>query len=44
MDTLVRIEGASEVVFTGFEFTETRATYLSQYEVPTVSVRVRASV
>ena len=34
LDSIVSIDGASEVTFSGFEFTETRATYLEQYEVP----------
>jgi hypothetical protein len=34
LDSVVRIEHATDVSFVGFEFTETRATYLSQYEVP----------
>jgi hypothetical protein len=34
LDSIVTIEGAADVSFAGFEFTETRATYLSQYEVP----------
>ena len=31
---IFRLEGASDVAFTGLTFTETRATYLEQYEVP----------
>jgi len=33
-DSIVSIDGASDVSFIGFDFTETRATFLSQYEVP----------
>ena len=33
LDSIVAIDGAHEVSFIGFDFTETRATYLSQYEV-----------
>ena len=34
LDTIVSVKGASDVSFVGFDFTETRSTYLSQYEVP----------
>ena len=34
LDSIVSIDGASDVTFSGFTFTETRATYLEQYEVP----------
>jgi hypothetical protein len=34
LSSLVRVEGASNVTFLGLGFTETRATYLEQYEVP----------
>ena len=34
LDTIVSVKGASDVSFVGFTFTETRSTYLSQYEVP----------
>ena len=34
LSAIVRVEGASRVVFRGFTFTETRATFLEQYEVP----------
>merc|ERR1712066_70220 len=34
LDSIVTMDGATNVSFVGFDFTETRATYLSQYEVP----------
>eukprot|EP00928_Gymnodinium_smaydae_P026730 TRINITY_DN20901_c0_g1_i1.p1 TRINITY_DN20901_c0_g1~~TRINITY_DN20901_c0_g1_i1.p1 ORF type:complete len:912 (+),score=66.56 TRINITY_DN20901_c0_g1_i1:74-2809(+) len=34
LDSIVAIDGAVGVSFSGFAFTETRATFLSQYEVP----------
>ena len=34
LSALVRIEGAKNVSFSGITFTETRATFLEQYEVP----------
>eukprot|EP00038_Savillea_parva_P031470 m.86905 g.86905 ORF g.86905 m.86905 type:complete len:585 (-) comp9682_c0_seq2:137-1891(-) len=34
LSAIVRIEGATDVTFSGFVITETRATYLDQYEVP----------
>eukprot|EP00658_Telonema_sp_P-2_P062380 TRINITY_DN51040_c0_g1_i2.p1 TRINITY_DN51040_c0_g1~~TRINITY_DN51040_c0_g1_i2.p1 ORF type:complete len:398 (-),score=92.79 TRINITY_DN51040_c0_g1_i2:286-1479(-) len=34
LSAIVRVEGGSGVVFDGLVFTETRATYLDQYEVP----------
>eukprot|EP00729_Bicosta_minor_P002862 gene2862-15982_t len=34
LSTVVHIEGAENVSFTGITFTETRATYLDQYEAP----------
>ena len=35
LDTIVSVTGgASNITFTGFSFTETRATYFEQYEVP----------
>ena len=34
LDTILDIDGASDVSFSGFDLTETRATFLSQYEVP----------
>jgi hypothetical protein len=34
LTAIVRLEGAADVTFTGFQFTETRATFLDQYEVP----------
>eukprot|EP01043_Picozoa_sp_COSAG02_P039450 COSAG02_NODE_3115_length_7335_cov_2.741017_6_plen_212_part_00 len=34
LSTIVRIEGAKDVTFNGFRFTETRSTFLDQYEVP----------
>ena len=34
LDTIIRIDGADDVSISGFHFTETRATYLEQYEVP----------
>jgi hypothetical protein len=34
LDTLISVKGAKDVSIEGIEFTETRATYLEQYEVP----------
>ena len=34
LSTIVRIEGAKDVTFNGFRFTETRSTFLDMYEVP----------
>ena len=34
LDTLVSVDGATNLSFTGLEFTETRATFLEMYEVP----------
>ena len=34
LSAIVRVEGAKDVSFNGFTFTETRATYMEQYEVP----------
>merc|ERR1719460_3077857 len=34
LDTLVSVKGAKGVSIEGIQFTETRATYLEQYEVP----------
>ena len=34
LSSIFRVEGASGVEFTGLKFTETRATLLDQYEVP----------
>ena len=33
LSTIVRIEGAKDVTFNGFRFTETRSTFLDMYEV-----------
>eukprot|EP01052_Picozoa_sp_SAG31_P039763 SAG31_NODE_5585_length_2442_cov_1.305164_2_plen_181_part_00 len=34
LSAIVRVEGAKDVSFEGFTFTETRATFMEQYEVP----------
>jgi hypothetical protein len=34
LSAVVRVEGAADIEFSGFTVTETRATYLDQYEVP----------
>mmetsp|Transcript_30133 Transcript_30133/g.90269 ORF Transcript_30133/g.90269 Transcript_30133/m.90269 type:complete len:980 (+) Transcript_30133:3-2942(+) len=34
LSSIVRIEGGSDIAFSGFTITETRATFLEQYEVP----------
>ena len=34
LDALIRIESAKDVSISGFKLTETRATFLDQYEVP----------
>jgi hypothetical protein len=34
LDTLISVKGARDITIEGIEFTETRATYLEQYEVP----------
>jgi len=34
LDTLVSVKGAKDISFEGIDFTETRATYFEQYEVP----------
>jgi len=39
LSTIVRVNGSNDVTFSGFDFTETRATYLDQYDVPSGGVR-----
>eukprot|EP01048_Picozoa_sp_COSAG05_P010670 COSAG05_NODE_954_length_6442_cov_451.572915_8_plen_144_part_00 len=34
LDTIISIDGARKITISGFDFTETRSTYLEQYEVP----------
>lgn len=34
LSAIVRVEGAKNVSFSGFTFTETRSTFMEQYEVP----------
>ena len=34
LESIVVVNGSKNVSFTGFEFTETRATYMEMYEVP----------
>ena len=44
LDSIITVEDASDVSVVGFDFTETRATFLSQYEVPVSAELTNASL